>query len=129
VSSCPGSGDATPSGTASVSNAIAECHKQIHGGYANSSTLSQSALVEVNKYAGKQCVGGVLQHAQSVYAENLYCWWNGSANCPASFLGAKQAINGWMNSAGHRANIDGHGTVGAAVICNSGHYFAAAHYQ
>jgi uncharacterized protein YkwD len=129
VSSCPSAGDVTPNGTASVSNAIAQCHSN-YKAYTVSSTLNASAQAEAQERAGMQCTSGALVHSPPAgVAENLYCWYNGSANCPSASFGAVKAVNGWLASAGHKANIDSHSVVGAGVICNAGHYFAVAHYQ
>ena len=40
-------------------------------------------------------------------AENLYCWRAGGPNvCPEPHSAATGAMNAWLNSSGHRANMD-----------------------
>ena len=125
---CNPSGDATPGNPASASNAIAECHKQVKG-YTTSPGLNWSAQVEANERNGAVCQSGALVHSPpGGVAENLYCWYTGGG-CPASQVGATKAMNAWLASAGHNANINNHSTVGAGVTCTNGHYFAVAHYQ
>lgn len=127
--SCSDAGDAAPGPSATGANAISTCHQQVKP-YTVSIPLTISAINEAAERVNFACVNGSLVHSPPPgVAENLYCWWNGTSSCPAANVGATKAVNAWLNSAGHRANIDNHSSVGAAVICNNGHYFAVAHYQ
>jgi hypothetical protein len=126
---CSDAGDVPPGPTATGSNAIATCHQQIKP-YTVSIGLTVTAQSEAAERAGFVCQNGALVHSPPPgVSENLYCWWNGTSTCPTAGAAATKAVNGWLASAGHKANINGHSSVGAAVICNSGHYFAVAHYQ
>jgi hypothetical protein len=126
--SCSSAGDGTPTNPASASNAIAECHKQIKG-YTTSSGLMSTARSEAAERQGMLCQNGALVHSPpGGVAENLYCWYT-SAGCQGSDVSATKAMNAWLASAGHNANINNHNFVGAGVTCTNGHYFAVAHYQ
>ena len=39
-------------------------------------------------------------------SENLYCMYYSTGQCPAATLGATKAVNGWLASPGHKANMD-----------------------
>ncbi|MBM3670627.1 MAG: CAP domain-containing protein [Actinobacteria bacterium] len=71
-------------------------------------------------YAGATSVG-----------ENLFCSWTSSGICPSNAQGATSALNGWLNSPGHKANMDGF--AGASVVggaaCNAGVYVAVAQFH
>jgi hypothetical protein len=65
--------------------------------------------------------------------ENLYCLGQGAGNCPSPTFGATKAMNAWLASPGHSANI--HGFIGkwvnAAAACNpaTGLYFGVAQFH
>ena len=73
-------------------------------------------------YAGASSVG-----------ENLYCQTSGPGTCPSNAQGATNAVNAWLASPPHRANMDGFAgawVVGGAA-CNpaTGYYFAVAQFH
>jgi len=69
--------------------------------------------------------------AATSIGENLYCQWSSSGACPSNGDGATNAINAWLNSPPHRANMDGF--VGASVVggasCSAGYYIAVAQFH
>ena len=66
-------------------------------------------------------------------AENLYCYGGPAGVCPTATFGATKAMNAWIASAGHKANLDNFAGswVNAAVGCNQarGLYFGVAQFH
>ncbi len=70
-------------------------------------------------------------------SENLYCTYYSNGQCPSATSGATKALNGWLASPGHKANMDSilSPSVNAAAGCNPtsnggrGVYVAVAHFH
>ncbi len=69
-------------------------------------------------------------------SENLYCMYSSTGQCPSATLGATKAMNGWLASPGHKANMDSilSPSVNAAAGCvaspgGTGVYIAVAHFH
>ena len=66
-------------------------------------------------------------------AENLFCWQGGANNCPPTTNAASTAMNAWIKSAGHKANLDNFAGawVNAAAACSQakGLYIAVAQFH
>ncbi|MSO78242.1 MAG: hypothetical protein EXQ79_01380 [Acidimicrobiia bacterium] len=75
--------------------------------------------------------------AASSGSENLYCMYFSNGQCPSAALGATKAMNGWLASPGHKANMDSILSlwVNAAAGCvptasgGSGVYIAVAQFH
>jgi hypothetical protein len=69
----------------------------------------------------------------TMVAENLYCSYFSSGACPSAQLGATQAMNGWLKSPGHKANMDNFAGkwVNGGAVCNpyTGVYVAVAQFH
>ncbi len=65
--------------------------------------------------------------------ENLYCYGGAPGTCPTASFAATKAMNAWIASPGHKANLDNFaGTwVNAAAACNHarGLYFGVAQFH
>ena len=98
---------------------------------ANSLASSLTSCANLSNY---HTAGGTLLAlyggATSV-GENLYCYGSG-AGCPSATFGATKAMNGWLSSTGHKANLDrfAGAWVNAGAACGgSGLYFAVAQFH
>ena len=73
----------------------------------------------------------------SAVAENLQCQYFSNGNCSGATFGATTAMNKWLASAGHKANLDNFAgkSVNAAAACRSvanggtGVYIAVAQFH
>jgi uncharacterized protein YkwD len=69
----------------------------------------------------------------SAVAENLHChYYSGTTSCSSPTLGATKAMNAWLASPGHKANLDAFAgkSVNAAAACSAdGVYVAVAQFH
>lgn len=103
-----------------LSQAVEACHLKYRA--YNVDTASNGAEATVSRILSTitqaQCSGGALgsYHTaggtlMSYYpgatsaSENLYCMYYSTGACPSSTLGATKAMNGWLASPGHFANM------------------------
>jgi hypothetical protein len=113
--------------------AIESCHQQINP-YSIDGNLQQQAQASINRYAGSACPpAGGLQHqlGPSAQAENLYCKNYGTGACPSPQQFANDAVNAWLASPGHQANITNFawGYLGAGYTCTAGHAFGGVQFH
>ena len=141
----------TVSGT--LSDAVEACHQKYKGFTLDtSSTKAQdlansligmtpgqcSSILESfhSGLGGRPTLGSQYPSASSA-SENLYCWYSSTGNCPNATMGASNAMNGWIKSPGHKANLDSilSVSVNAAAVCNpvsrggTGVYVAVAQFH
>jgi hypothetical protein len=97
----------------SLANSLSSCSSLSNSSHTPGATL-------LAQYPGSTSVG-----------ENLYCW-QGSA-CPPIANAASSAMNAWIKSTGHKANLDNFAGawVNAAATCNTAKrmYVAVAQFH
>ena len=130
--SAPPTIDCTGVGNTATSPAVEQCHGRYRAyKYDNSSGFAQSranaiagALTSCSQIGNYHVTGQqLLQNypGSTAVAENLFCYWS-SAGCASAHFGATKAINAWLNSSGHKRNMDNFAGswVNAAGACVGG---------
>jgi uncharacterized protein YkwD len=112
--------------------AIEQCLQQVNP-YWVDPTAEAVAQNNVNRYAGATCSSGVLQHVgvPAGYGENLYCKFYGGPTCPSPQQFANDAVNAWLASPAHQANMTNFvgGGIGAGYTCTNGSAFGAVEFH
>jgi hypothetical protein len=112
--------------------AIESCHQQINP-YSIDGNVEADAQASANRFNTATCAGGVLTHAIGPHsqAENLYCKNYGTGACPSPQVFANDAVNAWLASPGHQANITNFawGYIGAGYVCHAGQAFGAVQFR